>query len=61
MWRVVTYAALLFVHHHMRPGYALQMAQFRALTVQLRGELSFVHVQSWDANPTQPYPGPYHW
>ncbi|KAJ9612923.1 hypothetical protein H2200_002864 [Cladophialophora chaetospira] len=51
VWRAVAYAALMFVHHHMRPGYELHWAQFRALTVQLRGELSSLTTSSWDAVP----------
>ncbi|ETI20653.1 hypothetical protein G647_06995 [Cladophialophora carrionii CBS 160.54] len=51
MWRAVAYAALMYVHHHMRPGYALHWAQFRALSVQLRGELFSTNAESWDAVP----------
>jgi hypothetical protein len=51
MWRAVAYAALMYVHHHMRPGYALHLAQFRALSVQLREELSSTNAESWDAVP----------
>ncbi|KIW63558.1 hypothetical protein PV04_08549 [Phialophora macrospora] len=51
MWRAVAYAALMYVHHHMRPGYALHWAQFRALSVQLRGELSSTNAERWDAVP----------
>ena len=51
MWRAVAYAALMFVHHHLRPGYPLHWAQFRALVVQLRGELSLVREGSWDGIP----------
>lgn len=51
MWRAVAIAALMYVHHHMRPGYALHLAQFRALSIQLRGELSLTNAQSWDAVP----------
>ncbi|EXJ55106.1 hypothetical protein A1O7_08031 [Cladophialophora yegresii CBS 114405] len=51
LWRAVAYAALMYVHHHMRPGYALHLAQFRALSVQLRGELFSTNAESWDAAP----------
>lgn len=51
MWRAVAYATLMFIHHHVRPGYALHWAQFRTLTVQLRDELSHVTSSSWNAVP----------
>ncbi|OAL29638.1 hypothetical protein AYO22_02052 [Fonsecaea multimorphosa] len=50
MWRTVAYAALMYVHHHMR-GHALHWSQFPALVVQLRNELSFVQAASWEAVP----------
>ncbi|EXJ68641.1 uncharacterized protein A1O5_08435 [Cladophialophora psammophila CBS 110553] len=50
MWRTVAYAALMYVHHHIR-GHALHWSQFPALVVQLRNELSFVQPSSWDAVP----------
>jgi hypothetical protein len=51
MWRAVAYAALMFVHYHLRPGYQLHWAQFRALVVQLRGELSSIKPETWDVVP----------
>jgi hypothetical protein len=51
MWRAVAYASLMYVHHHMRPGWALQLAQFRALTISLRNELSNTTLQSWVLTP----------
>ncbi|OAL40610.1 hypothetical protein AYO20_00346 [Fonsecaea nubica] len=50
MWRAVAYAALMYVHHHIR-GHALHWSQFPALVVQLRNELSFVQDDNWDAVP----------
>ncbi|OQV05625.1 hypothetical protein CLAIMM_10334 isoform 2 [Cladophialophora immunda] len=50
MWRTVAYAALMYVHHHIR-GHALHWSQFPALVVQLRNELSFVQAGSWEAVP----------
>ncbi|OAP65045.1 hypothetical protein AYL99_01017 [Fonsecaea erecta] len=50
LWRTVAYAALMYVHHHIR-GHALHWSQFPALVVQLRNELSFVPAGSWEAVP----------
>lgn len=50
MWRSVAYAALMFVHHHIR-GFPRHGAQFPALVVHLRNEMSLATSWAWDTVP----------
>ena len=47
MWRAVALSALMYVHHHLRPGWALHWAQFRALSAALHRELLSTRTQTW--------------
>jgi hypothetical protein len=50
LWRAIAYAALMYVHHHIR-GHPLHSPQFPALLVHLRHELHLTGDECWHDIP----------